>query len=149
MFDEDDGFIMIDKTVLRYRFILENTGRRPMGSPEKPIWAAMEHDSDLINEIALTRGHGYIGAGVIPAGEAGEIEIYYELGVNDTKGVTDSLPVPDPEILDEIESTAWDAVLVIIEGPMFGFGGLEAYVHDGSLPEGARELKRIDLREYK
>lgn len=148
----DDGKegVFFDTTELRYRFVLENTGRRPIGSSEKPILAVLEHGSDLIYEVALMRGHGYAGITVIPAGEMGDIEISYNLGVNDDpKRVSDSLPLPEPEILDEIEDTAWDATLIIFEWRSDVAWDQGKYMRDGSLPESARKLMRFDLREYK
>ncbi|MCW3491520.1 hypothetical protein [Dethiobacter alkaliphilus] len=149
--DEGNEKVFVDTTELRYRFALENTGKRPIGSSEKPIGAVLDHDTDLIYQIALKRGFGFAGTTVIPPGETGDIEISYHLGVSDDpKGVSDMLPLPEPEILDEIKDTVWNATLIIFEwNSDVGWWDQEEYMRDGSLPEGTKVLMRFDLREHK
>ena len=141
-FGEEGEFFL---TVLYYRFYFENTSRKTIGSMEKPIKVSIEYETDLIpNASKQGGGWGYIGAPIIAPNEVGVFEIYYGLGAKDAENITriqEIRPLPEQEVLDEIESKALDAILVVTENHL-----------DPSEPSGSkgeRELMRIDLREYK
>ncbi len=133
----EDDLILFVPTVLHYRFVLENTSRKKIGSTHNPIQLSIEHNTSLIPDTVMSGneegksgvGQTYVGLTQLAANEVGEFIVYYKLGVKDTKGINTVAQIPERDILDEMESRALDAVLIIFVGE--------------------EELTRINLNEYK
>ncbi len=120
--------VLFISTVIQYKLVLENLSRRTIGSSEKPIYVSIEYEKNLIPS-SIKLGERYRGPVELGEKETSEINISYDLmWILDSRS-NENVQHPSQELLNELESKALDAIMVV--------------------GEGERELVRINLQEYK